>query len=467
MPPTKNAFGRFFRSCRIALGLNLSEFCRQNGFDKGNVSRLERGLTRPPESSDLLRAYAVALQLEPNSERWAKFMRLAAIARGKLPSPVSDERAAAIVEIFQRLEMRLHDPWVKAHDLQQWSPTRDAQAHLPALIRKLVYASTELSARIEMPGGEGVQRHGWDGIVDAASKSPFVPAGISGWEISVDQRPADKAEQDFKARTKYPLGLSPSETTFVFVTSRKWDGKQKWRDEKRDLRIWKSVEVYDSSNLEAWLELAPGVDAWLAERLKRRPAGVISISDYWESLSRLCEPPLKPVVFLTSREKTGEKLREFLLGKPCVMPIACRSPTEALDFAAAYLETVKAEDAQFAMDDDDRIRVQSRTVVVKDRAVGRSRTGRRPTDSSPHASAVSISDRRRTKCGSRPRAPGPYRGRPVLEPPRGTGLASAALAIRSGFGVAQIRIRKGGCGQGGSGGGRKPLCAETLCFEDP
>ena len=89
---TGNEFGRFFRSRRTVLGLNLSEFCRQNGFDKGNISRLERGLMKPPESLDLLQSYADALQLQPDSEDWKAFMRHAAIARGKLPSAVSDER---------------------------------------------------------------------------------------------------------------------------------------------------------------------------------------------------------------------------------------------------------------------------------------------------------------------------------------------------------------------------------------
>ncbi len=245
---------------------------------------------------------------------------------------------------------------------------RDAQAGLPTLIRKLIYASTEQPARIEVSGGEGVQRHGWDGVVDAPTTSFFVPAGISGWEISVEQRPANKAERDFRARKKGPLGLPPSEVTFVFVTSRKWDGKQKWCDEKRELRIWKSVEVYDSSDLEAWLEIAPGVDAWIAERLGRMPPGVVSIGDYWDSLSRLCEPRLKPYVFLASRTKTARELSAFLLGTPGVMPIECRSPMEALDFVAAYLETIRANDTEFALDEDDRLRVGSRTIVVKDRA---------------------------------------------------------------------------------------------------
>jgi transcriptional regulator with XRE-family HTH domain len=367
MQTTKNAFGQFFRNRRIALGLNLSEFCRQNGFDKGNVSRLERGIKKPPESPDLLQDFASALKLQPDSEDQKNFMRHAAIALGKLPSDLSENRTIDVEAMFKRLGRRLHEPWVKARNLEQWSLTLEAQAYLPKMIRLLIYVSTEQSTRIEMPSGEGVQRHGWDGIVNAESKSPFVPFGVSGWEISVDQRPADKAERDFRARTKDSLGLPLSETTFVFVTSRKWDGKNRWRDEKRKLGKWKDVVVYDSSDLEGWLEISPGVDAWIAERLGQRPAGVISISDYWESLSRLCEPRLKPDVFITSREKTADKLGAFFRASPSVMPVQCRSPIEALDFVAAYLEMSKSDVTEFAMDDDDRIRTQSRTVVVKDR----------------------------------------------------------------------------------------------------
>ena len=36
----ENQFGTFFRTTRKALGLNLREFCRRNGYDPGNISRL-------------------------------------------------------------------------------------------------------------------------------------------------------------------------------------------------------------------------------------------------------------------------------------------------------------------------------------------------------------------------------------------------------------------------------------------
>src|SRR5258707_4535657 len=166
MQTKSDEFGWFFRSRRTALGLNLSEFCRQNGFDKGNISRLERGLKKPPESKDLLQAYADALRLERNSEDWKTFMGHAAIAHDKLRSAVSDERAADAEEMFRKMSRRLHDSWVKARNLEQWSSTREAQGGLPTLIRQLIHASTEQPTRIEVPGGDGIQRHGWDGIVD-------------------------------------------------------------------------------------------------------------------------------------------------------------------------------------------------------------------------------------------------------------------------------------------------------------
>ncbi len=363
-----NEFGRFFRNRRTALGLSLSEFCRQNGFDKANISRLERGLVKPPVSSELLQNYADALRMSTESEDRKSFMRHAAIARGKLPSIVPSQRAGDIEVILRKMGRRLHDPWVKAWHLEQWSSSREAQAVLPRLVRQLVSASTEHPTRIEIPCGEGVQRHGWDGIVDAPKESLFVPAGISVWEISVEQKPASKASRDFDKRKAVSLGVPPSEVTFVFVTSRKWDGKQKWREEKRKLGRWKSVEVYDSMDLEAWLETAPGVDAWIAEQLGRRPAGVISISDHWECLSRLSHPRLKPEVFLASRRKTAEQLREFLLGPPGVMAFQCRSPIEAVDFVAAYLALTSEDDVEIALDEDDRMRTQGRTVIVRDRS---------------------------------------------------------------------------------------------------
>src|ERR1700685_1282485 len=45
-----------------------------------------------------------------------------------------------------------------------------------------------------------------------------------------------------------------AEITFIFVTPRKWNAKDKWAKEKEALGEWESVRAYDASDLEQWLE---------------------------------------------------------------------------------------------------------------------------------------------------------------------------------------------------------------------
>src|SRR5688572_4735117 len=116
--PEPTRFGAFFRDRRKSLRLTLREFCRQHGFDAGNISRLERGLLKPPQSSDLLTSYANALRLEPDSTDWQKLFNLAAAETGRVPSEiVKDERASAkLPEVFSSLrrERRREGTWTSA-----------------------------------------------------------------------------------------------------------------------------------------------------------------------------------------------------------------------------------------------------------------------------------------------------------------------------------------------------------------
>ena len=87
-----NAFGEFIKKKRIERGVTLRQFCRDNGFDWGNISRLERGKAKPPQSDFGRNRYAFALGLRPNSEEWREFTDLAFICAGRIPDYVmSDE----------------------------------------------------------------------------------------------------------------------------------------------------------------------------------------------------------------------------------------------------------------------------------------------------------------------------------------------------------------------------------------
>jgi transcriptional regulator with XRE-family HTH domain len=81
-------FGDLFKLKRIEKGLTLREFCRTNGFDPGNVSKIERGLFPPPQSKEMLSKYAAALGINEGSENWLTFCDLAIISAGKIPDDI-------------------------------------------------------------------------------------------------------------------------------------------------------------------------------------------------------------------------------------------------------------------------------------------------------------------------------------------------------------------------------------------
>jgi transcriptional regulator with XRE-family HTH domain len=81
-------FGDIFKLKRVGKGLTLREFCRINGFDPGNVSKIERGLFPPPQSNEMLSKYAAALGIEEGSEDWLAFCDMAVISAGKIPEDI-------------------------------------------------------------------------------------------------------------------------------------------------------------------------------------------------------------------------------------------------------------------------------------------------------------------------------------------------------------------------------------------
>lgn len=338
--PIIETFGALFRSTREALGLSLREFCRRNGFDAGNISRLERGLVRPPQNRELLESYARALKLGENTEARDRFFALAATETGRIPDEVLQNRAATekLPMLFRELRPRRRRSLlgVSALDLELWADTLDARSTLPQLIRRLVRATGKGIQWKEFPAGEQVQRPGWDGIAKAESSDIYVPAGISVWEMGVNKDPREKAEEDFAKRSKDLRGLDRSEAAFIFVTPRKWQDKDDWRRSKEKSDGWREVRVYDSATLEEWLEQAPAVDAWMAGELGIRLPGVTTLDEYWENIQGLTEPSLTPEVFLASREKQIEELDAWLEGKTGALVIEARSPAEAIDFVVAH-----------------------------------------------------------------------------------------------------------------------------------
>lgn len=337
------SFGEFFKQRREARDLTLREFCRRNGFDPGNISRLERGLLAPPQLRETLEAYAAALELRPGSTLWTQFMDWAALEGGRIPEGLR-RNPKLLEEAFRRLRSGTRaDSWTKSLDLRSWAGTMEAPSTLPRLVRRLIHSTIEPDAiqRIEFPAGEESQRPGWDGILETSRGNGFVPEGLSVWELGTGADSKEKAQRDFSKRSQSSTGLETGKLTFVFVTPRRWLDKEKWCQEKRKSDRWKDVRAYDASDLEAWLEIAPSVDAWFARRIGRRPEGVSDLDEHWRNLAALTYPSLSPEVFLTSHDEEINRLERWLKGPPDVLAWETRSPSEVIDFAAAYLASME------------------------------------------------------------------------------------------------------------------------------
>lgn len=228
-----------------------------------------------------------------------------------------------------------YQTWVKGSDLRIWADTLQARQKLPALVRRLIHATVEKPTLMQFPADEGTQRRGWDGVVQVVAGNAWVPSGVSVWEMGVDQSPKSKAEDDYSKRTANPGAIDIANTTFVFITPRKWEGKTQWCEEKRAEGKWRDVVAWDCDDLEQWLETAPSPDAWLARLLGKLPLGVRDLSTYWSALAATSDPPLTPAVFLAGREKTRTDLSSALAGPAAEVPVSALSLQELRDFIAA------------------------------------------------------------------------------------------------------------------------------------
>jgi len=248
---------------------------------------------------------------------------------------------------------------VDATDLDGWSHRRDAQSTLPQIIRKLVYATTDRTGSVMFRSGEGVQYPGYDGFTEFNSRTPFVPSGPAVWEVGTSGDIEKKAQSDYRARTDDPLGRIPAQTTFVFVTSRRWPEKAEWVTRRKAEKIWRDVRAYDADDLEAWLELAPGVHAWLSRALGKGAVGSVDLPTFATDWFEATKPALTGEFLLAGRNTSADKVKEWLASNRASLSIRAETREEAVAFFAAVMEQLP---------DEERYRYELRAVIVRDDA---------------------------------------------------------------------------------------------------
>lgn len=228
--------------------------------------------------------------------------------------------------------------WITAADLSDWADRRDGQAELPQLISRLALATYGPQVALRFPSGDSVGFPGWDGVLDAPVADSLFPVGKSVWEIGTQrEKIRDKADKDYTKRTADPLGLDPKSATYVFVTPRRWPGKQQWMAARATEGRWADVLALDGDDLVHALDRYTSVAHWLAHRIGKRPDGLRLLDEIWKEWSLATQRPLTRDLILAGRADQASAVMKWLRAAPSVLPLRAESTEEALAFLYAAI----------------------------------------------------------------------------------------------------------------------------------
>jgi len=227
--------------------------------------------------------------------------------------------------------------FITSTHLNQWADTKECQQLLPELIKRLIDASVSNVDRISFPSGDTVYLPGWDGVVSCDERIDMVSAGVSLWECGATKDVKGKIDGDYDKRTKNPLGYDKSDSTFVFVTPRIWEGADEWLQTHGE--GWKKVVIYTAVELENWIEQHPSVGMWLAEKRRILPSGGCELPEtYWNRWAQGKEYSLPFEIVLPGREEVETKVVDACKNSKSLI-LQALTQSEGIAFAIASIYT--------------------------------------------------------------------------------------------------------------------------------
>ncbi len=234
---------------------------------------------------------------------------------------------------------------LKANHIEGWVNSNvGARTRLAVLVRTLVN-STATPSRSDFPGNDDAERPGWDGWSECEVGNPWVPAGGAGWEFGTNKDTREKADGDYaKSVRAMAAAAERLQTTFVFVTPRRWPSKVEWVKKKVAEKKWRDVRAYDASDLEQWIAQSVPAQAWLAGELGLPKQEVASLDDGWQAWCGAAKSNMPAALFNTAVGAAKPKFLHWLAASPQKpFVIASDSKEEAAAFLSALLPSEDAE----------------------------------------------------------------------------------------------------------------------------
>lgn len=264
---------------------------------------------------------------------------------------------------------------VNSTDISLWSNRRTAQDQFPKFIRRLIRSSTETLKFIGIRADEGVQLEGFDGVLLVNRGNEFIPDGKSVWEFGTNKQVKSKADDDYNGRKESIIKakenfekdtteinkfveINPKETTYIFVTPRRWSGKDDWAAKRKKEKFWKDVRVYDADDLETWLELSPSVHVWLSILIGKYPENVIDLENLWLEWTNVTNPQMNSDLVISGRNVQETHIKNWIQQNySSSLSLKAESKSEAIAFFAATVSELS---------DEEKEKVFSKCLIVKD-----------------------------------------------------------------------------------------------------
>lgn len=238
-------------------------------------------------------------------------------------------------------------PPIGRDDLLRAAGSAGFDMTFPLLVRRLIAETGDGVADSDMPGGSGVAGGGFDGVVTATGGTPFVPSGVSVWELSVGGGQT-KADGDYNKRTTGPNARPSSDVTYVQAILMRWTKAATWARQRTREGLWKEVRAYNLDKIHLWLDSAPATTAWLAEQLGKAMPGVRSLGEWWsDAWLSSTTVGLDDRVVLAGREQAAGSLRQAIEADQKVISLGGDlRPDEARAFMAAALGSSEDHNAR-------------------------------------------------------------------------------------------------------------------------
>ena len=227
---------------------------------------------------------------------------------------------------------------VSARQISAWGSTNVARNQLSVLLRTLVNSTGRNLTEVDFPGFDEAQTSGWDGSVHSESVTPWIPNGVSRWEMGCGTKVQTKAQNDYAKRTAHECEISRSQATFVFVTPHEWSDKDKWIAEKRLQHEWKDVRAFDANDLEQWIEQSIPAQLLMRKFLGHSVVDVRTLSDLWREWAEATDPVFPRELFSPAVNEHLERI-EWWLKEPPNKPfvVSAESTLEAIAFLSCAL----------------------------------------------------------------------------------------------------------------------------------